>query len=66
MKLRKIIRPFSLVQGREKVVTTTARGILNNYIYFDYLFKNKYRVFGSENFFEGFEDDAKSCTRNHA
>ena len=41
-------------------------GILNSYIYFDYLFKNKYRVFGSENFFEGFEDDAKSCTRNHA
>ena len=23
VKLRKIIRPFSLVQGREKVVTTT-------------------------------------------
>lgn len=42
------------------------RGILNSYIYFDYLFKNKNRVFSSENFLEGFEDDAKSCTRNHA
>ena len=41
-------------------------GILNSYIYFEKKKKNKYRVFGSENFFEGFEDDAKSCTRNHA
>lgn len=42
------------------------RGILNSYIYFDNLFKNKYRVFDSENFLEGFEDDAKSYTSNHA
>lgn len=57
---------FFLGPGKGESGYHYTRGILNSYIYFDYLFKNKYRVFGSENFFEGFEDDAKTCTRNHA
>lgn len=57
---------FFLGSGEGESGYHHTRGILNSYIYFDYVFKNKYRVFGSENFFEGFEDDAKSCTRNHA